>query len=326
MKRDETIDTMRGISTFCVLWAHTGIQGQYVVLISPILLPVFFFLSGYLLKIEHISVGEFLKNRLLKLLLPWIVIAYVQAYCNISDIKRMLKDAGVIKEIGLECTRRIVTGRAVWFVPALLVSLTAAYAIIKISRGIVWKYMLISLVVCMVANYILPSIEIWNVSYALINQLFVVVGYYVKCCVEREEKATKWIYHKAWIFVYVAQVLFFAIVFHWQGFDVRNRGVESMAMYLLLSFGGILALEAISHTWSQIPLFHFMGKHSLLYFAFGPHGYIVGEKLLEILHVGKLNGNLYSLIICLGASVAWIVPAMIIDKVCPILNGKWGWK
>lgn len=210
MKRDESIDTMRGIGAFCVMWAHVGVGGIYGTIISPIMLPVFFFVSGYLLKPE-LKVKKFIKTRLLSLLFPWIIISYVEAYCNVSDIRRMLKNAGVIKEIGIECTKRILMGSAVWFVPALLVSLTIGYGIIKICGR--WQSaMAVSLMICALTYFWLRDTEvlkIWNISCALINQIFIVAGYYIRRCTDREGIAKKIVEHWAWIIVYTVEVVVF---------------------------------------------------------------------------------------------------------------------
>lgn len=323
MKRDEVIDTMRGVAAFIVLWSHTGINGQYLAATSPIMLPTFFFLSGYLLKIEGIGIKAFIKNKLLKLLIPWIVISYVQAYFNISDIKRILKDIQVIREIGIECTLQVVTGSAVWFVPALVVSLVSAYIIIKLTNNNPKRYLAVSLLVSIVSYYCFREIYIWNIGCALINQIFVVVGYYIKN--SQTQNIMRYVQNIAWVFLYVAEIVVFMGVFHWTGFGVKLNIIQNIYMYILLCFSGIFAVFAIIQRYSRIALLNFMGKHSLLYFAFGPHGYVIGRKLLELLHIDILNANIHSFIICIIASVAWIIPALIIDKVCPILNGKWSW-
>lgn len=324
MKRDESIDTMRGIGAFCVMWAHVGVGGIYGTIISPIMLPVFFFVSGYLLKPE-LKVKKFIKTRLLSLLFPWIIISYVEAYCNVSDIRRMLKNADVIKEIGIECTKRILMGSAVWFVPALLVSLTIGYGIIKICGR--WQSaMAVSLTICALTYFLLRDTEvlkIWNISCALINQIFIVAGYYIRRCTDREGIAKKIVEHWAWIIVYTVEVVVFMNFFAWEGFDVRNNGIQNIFLYLLLCFSGLFAVFALTRQWKRIPLLTFMGKHSLLYFAFGPHGYIIGRKLLALLPFSIRGKSLCAFLICVTACVAWVIPALIIDRVCPVLNGKW---
>lgn len=324
MKRDKSIDTMRGIGAFCVMWAHVGAGGIYGAIISPIMLPVFFFVSGILLKAE-MRIKDFIQTRLLNLLLPWIVISYVEAYCNISDMKRMLKDIGVIKEIGIDCTLRILQGKAVWFVPALLVSLIVAYGIIKICRQ--WQgAMAVSFAVSILTYYFLREIEFlrtWNISCALINQVFIVSGFYIRRYASEECVTKRIVEHRMWVIVYAAEIVVFMKFFAWDGFDVRNNGINNIFVYLVLCFSGIFAVFALTRKWSYIPLLTFMGSHSLLYFAFGPHGYMIGRKILGLLPFVTASGSLYALIVCIIACVAWIIPALIIDRICPILNGRW---
>lgn len=324
MKRDESIDTLRGIGAFCAMWAHVRAGGIYGTIISPIMLPVFFFVSGYLLKPE-MTTRNFIKSRIINLLLPWIVISYVQAYFNISDIKKMLKNVSVVKEIGIDCTLGILQGRTIWFVPALLVSLTIAYGIIKICRK--WQGAIaVSFTISILSYYFLREIEalrIWNISCALINQVFIIAGYYIRRYANNECVAKRIVEHKVWVVVYAVEIVVFMKFFAWDGFDIRNNGIQNIFMFFALCFSGLFAVFALTRKWSHIPLLTFMGRHSLLYFAFGPHGYIIGRKILGLLPFVTPRGSLYAFTVCLIACVAWIVPALIIDRICPVLNGKW---
>ena len=324
MKRDESIDTMRGIGAFCVMWAHVGVGGIYGTIISPIMLPIFFFVSGYLLKPE-MKIKDFIKTRILNLLFPWIVISYVEAYCNVSDMKRMIKDVGVIKEIGIDCTLRILQGSAIWFVPALLVCLVIGYGIIKICRQ--WQSaMAVSLIISVLTYFLargVGALKIWNISCAMINQVFIVAGYYIRRYSDSESLIKRIVEHWAWLIVYVIEMIVFISLFAWDGFNVRNNGIQNIFLYFLLCFSGLFAVFALTRKLRYIPLLTFMGSHSLLYFAFGPHGYIIGRKILEWLPFSIIGKSLYAFLICTIACVAWIIPALIIDRICPILNGKW---
>lgn len=100
-KRISALDTVRGVAAFCVMWVHTGLGGDTWI-ISPMMLPAFFFVAGCLLKQD--TVKSFFKNRILKLLLPWILVSYVQAYINVSTVKQMLADRSEFWRIGKECS------------------------------------------------------------------------------------------------------------------------------------------------------------------------------------------------------------------------------
>lgn len=327
-KRDNAIDTVRGAAAFCVMWVHTGLGGDTWV-IDSIILSSFFFVSGYMLKCGGIK--DFIKNRVLKLLIPWVVICYVQAYINISDIKRILSDGNVFWEIGRERTRNILLGRAVWFIPALLVSTVVAYAIIKISRQRIWVMLLLSAAVTAIAYFLMVLNEIfniWNVTVALIHQLFVVAGYIVKDVCQKKQGLRASL---LWVLVYIGGLAVGRTRLSLSGFDIRNNAYGNLfLLYLLLAFAGIAALFSVAQRCRNLLLLTFMGRHSLLYFAFGAHGYVMGRKILEgivkLFSIEELSANFTSLFVCTIASIAWILPAMLVDCVCPILNGKWDWK
>lgn len=325
MKRDKSVDAMRGIGAFLVLWSHAGSETDgYFTIISPIMLPIFFFVSGYLFKPENMGVRDFIKTRLINLIGPWIIVSYVQAYFNVSDIKRILNDLGAIKEIGIDCTLRILSGAAVWFIPALAVSLSIAYGIIRLCKNRKGA-LAVSFAVSILAWAFLRDIKIlniWNISCAMINQVFVIAGYCIKRQLEEQNSRIRIIEHKAWIPVFIIEEIVFMKFFDWQGFAIRINGIQNILVFYILCFSGLFAVYAFTRKWNSIPLLNFMGKHSLLYFAFGPHGYVIGRKILEFLSVNIESVTISTLAITLIAGVAWVIPAQIIDRVCPILNGK----
>lgn len=328
-KRISALDTVRGAAAFCVMWVHTGLGGDTWV-ISPVMLPAFFFVAGCLLKQD--AVKDFLKNRILKLLLPWILVCYVQAYANVSTVKQILADGSEFWQIGKDCSIRVLLGRAVWFVPALIVALVIAYAIIRLCSE---KYVLmlsVSIAVSVFAYFFMrpyPVFQVWNLTAAAINQFFVVMGFIVKC-LYRQRNVTKRI-SLWWIPIYIAELAVCRVLWQMKDFDVRNNEYGQLfGVYFILAFSGIAAAFSVSLRVSKIPLLTFMGKHSLLYFAFGPHGYVVGRLALKIFMwifgLKTVSDNVSSLIVCTVASIVWILPALVIDRVCPVLNGKWVWK
>lgn len=171
--------------------------------------------------------------------------------------------------------------------------------------------------------------NIWNLTAAAINQFFVVMGFVVKC-LYRSAECNKRI-SLLWILIYIVELVICRGVWQMKGFDVRNNEYGQLfGVYFILALSGIAAVFSISLRVSKIPLLTFMGKHSLLYFAFGMHGYAVGRLALKIFmwifRLETVSDNFSSLLVCTMASIAWILPAMLIDRICPVLNGKWVWK
>ena len=329
-KRISALDTVRGVAAFCVMWVHTSLGGD-IWIISPIMLPAFFFVAGCLLKQDNAK--SFFKNRILKLLLPWILVSYVQAYANVSTAKQILADGSEFWRIGKECSINVLLGRAVWFVPALIVALIIAYLIIRLCGEEKPVLMLTVSVAAAVAAYFFMRphsvFNVWNLTAATINQFFVVAGFVAKRLYRQHGEIRKmplW-----WIPVYIAELAVCRMLWQMEYFDVRNNEYGQLfGLYFILALSGIAAVFSVATRVSKIPLLTFMGRHSLLYFAFGPHGYVIGRTVLKtamrILQVETVSDNFNSLFVCTMASIAWILPAMLIDRICPVLNGKWTWK
>lgn len=327
-KRISALDTVRGVAAFCVMWVHTGLGGDTWI-ISPIMLPTFFFVAGCLLKQDNAK--SFFKNRILKLLLPWILVSYVQAYANVSTAKQILADGSEFWRIGKECSINVLRGRAVWFVPALIVALIIAYLIIRLCGEEKLVLMLTVSVIVAVAAYLFMRpysvFNIWNLTAATINQFFVVVGFVAKRLYHSRKDTIKislW-----WIPAFIAELVVCRVLWGMQDFDVRNNQYGQLfGLYFILALSGIAAVFSVAMRVSKIPLLTFMGRHSLLYFAFGAHGDVIGRTVLKwaCKFCGLKQCPFSSLFVCTVASIAWILPAMLIDRICPVLNGKWTWK
>lgn len=108
------------------------------------------------------------------------------------------------------------------------------------------------------------------------------------------------------------------------GYDVRNSGINNIFIYLILAVTGSLLVIVIAHILPEKGMMCFLGQHSLLYYAFGAHGYIVGRKVIQLIEIkfSISNATIRAVIICSIACVAWIIPALIIDRTFPVLNGR----
>lgn len=328
MQRDKKIDAMRGFAALLVMWVHIPIAERRIdVFVSTMMLPVFFWVAGYVLKAEDLSVRNYIKQRWIKLFLSWVVISYAQAYLNISEIKRIFAEPARIVEIAVECTEKVLKGQTVWFVPTLLVALLIVYLIIRICKDNVRKAVVISGILVLLSDVIMKiygSITFWNLSAALTNQGLILLGYYMKHSKIFELK--KW--NKYWIVVH-SVVVCILMMCGYSGFDVRQNLYQSIILLYLICASGIYAVVTLASKLSYSRFLVFMGQHSLLYFAFGPHGYKIGRlvlnKVASIIHLELTNCFWETLFICIVSSIAWVIPALIIDIVCPVLNGKFTW-
>lgn len=328
MNRDRKIDAMRGLAAFFVMWVHIPIAERGIdIAVSTMMLPVFFAVSGYFLAVDC-NWLEFIRKRCIKLLICWVVISYAEAYLSLSNIKKILDSPMTIFEIGVKRTQEIMVGRSVWFVPMLLVVSIISYCILRIAKERVFWAMQISIMISIISHIIMKQyglIKVWNLSAAMTCQGMLIAGYFIK-------KYEKRIFNKWSPLWFVVHMLLIGIAIKFlgfTGFDTRDNVYQSLMVYLLVACSGIYSAWSISNWLSKSALLVFMGQHSLLYFAFGAHGYKIGRVMLQciakVLGYELTSNWIETLFICIVASIIWIIPALIVDIVCPVLNGKWLW-
>ena len=133
MSRKLWVDQMRGFCMIAILWFHTEVYyagdevtpyGLYV----QDALAGFFFLSGYLFWRD----GQFSLSRQLKSIVRWLVVPYFFFTALIAIPKALAHDAftGV-----LPLAVNILSGRASWFVAALIVAEVLFALAVHLTRG-----------------------------------------------------------------------------------------------------------------------------------------------------------------------------------------------
>lgn len=170
------LDRARGIATLLVMLAHTGENFWGGDIVSILMLPTFFIISGYLL--DTLNFFSHTKN----LLIAWVIISYTEAYLNVSTIKLMINNPKEIISIFQNTSIRILSGQAIWFVPCLILSSLIAVIIILISKRNTIGMLLISFAITIVSFYLLcdGNKKFWSIDTALVNQFLIIVGFIIK--------------------------------------------------------------------------------------------------------------------------------------------------
>lgn len=258
IKRDNSIDTLRGFGVFLVMLGHAG---GHLSIFSPIELPVFFFVSGLLLKIEKMELKYFLREKIGKLLLSWVIISYVQAYLNVSTIKMMVQNPTEIIYIGLVRSKEILIGHSLWFIPALLITYLWVYLIDHLTGHQVKLILLFSIMLSIGAWLFMRQLEvfrIWNICSAFINQVFVSAGYCIRISGKRKE-IKDILSSKLWILTYLGVALLCSPFYPYSKLDTRCNQYNNFFLYLLLASLGICGSYAAAAAIKKIPLITFMG-------------------------------------------------------------------
>lgn len=174
-KRLDWIDYGKGICMLFVILSHTWSyyvqqRSDLINILQPTRMFVFFFISGYLVKVETFNIEKFLRSISQKLLFPYFIfttliwIPKALAHGDVVSLESMIYNIG--------------GGYASWFVAALAVSKLVLALILYFTKSlktIVSICVVLFIVGCCMAQYIDADIP-WFADYGLISLIYLAMG------------------------------------------------------------------------------------------------------------------------------------------------------
>lgn len=283
IRRDDSIDMMRGIAILCVLFAHSeSIPYSMMQWLIPFYVPAFFFISGYLKKDMNYSI-EHIRNRLKKLTALYFIYNFILVFSYALINRKGMCDIlcsiiGVVYSRfclfpNISTTNNIYfltsCNSPLWFLTALVVA-EMIYTLVcwGITKGKQWYLIFTGLIIIgYIATYIgilLP----WSLDTAMIGTVFMMAGYYYKI---KEKTMKKWIILS--VIVYIIVVKFNPDA----NMSVRYYGPWNMSIILFVAGGitGSMLVKAVCDICEEYfalgpikNLLTIVGRNSLPIFAF----------------------------------------------------------
>ena len=273
MSRKLWVDQMRGFCMIAILWFHTEVYyagdevtpyGLYV----QDALAGFFFLSGYLFWRD----GQFSLSRQLKSIVRWLVVPYFFFTALIAIPKALAHDAftGV-----LPLAVNILSGRASWFVAALIVAEVLFALAVHLTRGRLLPMGFVA-VVCLVTSYFVCNryaptplyfpADIWSVNEALLAFFLLYAGYVYRHF-EKEIDGVP----QRWLVVVSVLTVVVLKLFILHGSEQMEIGLITVSNYPLFVADMLAAVFFMATIFKQMPRIGFLawtGSHTLVYYFF----------------------------------------------------------
>ena len=262
--RIEWIDMAKGYGIILVLIGHLNIP-----IITPLLytfhIPLFFFLSGYVLKTDY-SFKSYLSKKIQKIIIPYFFLMIPMIFAN------LLFEYGSpfsFNNLQTETCQFLIQERhtAIWFLSCLFVLNILIYPILKIpdiiiQYGLVFFISILGLLLWRTGINSLP----WNCDAAFVVLPFMYSGYIIK---------TKGIINKINIFNRPFAFFFFFITclcgfinYKYTGWrvDLFYSLYEIEPLSYINSFVGIMTMIIVSKITKNYAI-KYIGHNSILYFA-----------------------------------------------------------
>lgn len=307
------LDIFKGFGIFFVVFGHVTHIGELRDYIWNFHMPLFFFVSGLLYN-SNLRFKDFLLKRIKSIYIPYILFFCV-TFCYWLLIERRVRggEYSILHQLiglpyGTYEGNHLYFNGALWFLPCLFATEMLFYPIgrIKNKIGIISFLLLFYIVGTMLKMNNIDYLPL-GLHTAFFATIFYGLGYLSKQ-IPKYISDTKSGYQ--WLLIIVC----FCIQLLCNK-DYSSKINEFPFPYFLIATIGILLYLTLSIRIKKNKLIEFIGKNSLVIFAFQEPVYraviFAFSKILN-LEVESLRGNIFYSIIIACVSILIIVPAILI--------------
>lgn len=307
MQRIEWIDFLRGIAMILILIFHTEMYYKeydatpyYVYTTNAIIL--FYFISGYLFYQNNIFQW---KKRIISiirsLLIPYFIFTTLIAVPKLL-IRQMEID-------WIQIIYNILTGRASWFIAALIVGEILFTALLVKTHG-KKLWLSIAVAVCFIIYYIIPFNQhnYWQWQDALLTVTFLYSGYFFHQYQERFNTINKLLYSSILLLI----LIIIKVYEYHLDLPMRNIAIENVSLFLADSIVWLLLIISLIKHIPHNKMIEWTGQHCIVYYFL-----CGGCPLIVSMVFNKIgftyNGHLYRyllatlLVYMMATVVTWII-------------------
>ena len=314
-ERKTWIDALRAIAIIFVVYGHCAKSfTEFFIFTSPVKLPLFFAISGYVFSMRNGNQRFFWKNWFRKLIIPWFLLALI------PELPRLIINppSFVVYFINL------ISGKILWFMPCFVIAGALHFYIRKVSKketGVI-----ILSVISFFIGLIADKLELLNfamINRALVVQLFFLVGYVFKMHEEWFVKRT-WTLLVSGAVIYLSMGVFSCFAYPSLTMDVHmNRYYNYPLCLTMIVLGNFLLFSLFSKGRVSIKMLSFIGQNTLVIFIW--HFYtiwVLGYVLSHVFGV-YISASCWGAIInTVWACAACGLCAFLINKYFPWMVGK----
>lgn len=334
MKRIAWLDVLRGMCILFVIAVHTKLPVAIHAFMHSFIIPVFFFISGYLYNSrKYPDFMTLVKKKARTLLVPYVLLFMVTYLFWLLIGRRFGDDAADETDLlrpligmfyGNGHDGWLAFATPLWFLPCLFVVECLFYFIAKLET----KKLLLALVVFVVIGYfdsLMPVRLPWSFDIALTVIVFYGIGYLMRrhAVVERLLDSPQY-----QLFLLMIAAFFVNLVLvHFNGaIDFNLRQYHHYVLMYGAAFCGILAWILVAHFLRFSQLLVVIGRHTLVLLAFHGIAFSVISAILVFIFNMELSATrgslLWSMVYTIGATVILAPVAWVIDRYLPFMIGK----
>ena len=314
-QRKTWIDGLRGLAMLFVIYGHLclGIR-PYSLFSSPIKLPLFFAVTGYVFSFKGGNAKAFFRSLAQHLILPWLIF---------SAVYTAVKIAG--GTAASEALLDFISGNVAWYIPCLIAAEIVFFLVRKATKPLWLQYAL--MLALAAAGYLIsrPGTELCTfVGRALIVQFYIMIGYVFRNLEERITKPKLW---PAVFFILYACIGAYVLIQHSSSIvDVQSNSYYDPLLFAAMVVCGCSFLFYYARCIKMPRWLAFIGRNTLIFYLFHARILDMLRPLINMIpHAVRSNiitGLPISLVICAVLCGICAVCSTLIDRYIPFLAGK----
>lgn len=308
--RLDFIDIMKGLGIFLVVWGHCSHVGWFRNDVLYYLMPMFFFVSGFLYK-NGLDFKEKVKRLTKSILIPYFIF-FTLTFFYWLVIERNIRGAEYpiwFEALGLiyanYTSGSLNFNGALWFLPCLFILQILFFPIAKYCKSHIDKFAV--LIPIYLIGWMLMSNGYeympWNIERACVEILMFGIGYMCK--------NLPTLLMRTKLFYRILLILSCVILRLLQSNGFIGEAPLYSILYYVQMFATILIFMNIGLYLSNNKLLKWLGKNSLIIFGFQEQGYrvllFVSSKTTG-LEIEAIRGNLLYTFIISCITVMCLVP------------------
>lgn len=316
MKERKTwIDGLRGLAMLFVIYGHlcVGIP-HYSTFSSPIKLPLFFAVTGYVFSFKNGDVRAFFSGLWKHLIRPWLIF---------SVLYTIVKIAG--GTAASEALYEFISGNVAWYIPCLIAAEIIFFLIRKAIKPVHMQYLV--MLALSAAGYLISRTRNDFCTFAgrmMIVQFYILIGYAIRNLDSKVSKPKLW--PAVFGVVFIAAGVYLLLFSDFVRMDVQSNSYSHPLLNALMALCGCSFLFYYARFVKTPRWLVFIGRNTLIFYLF--HARFLDmlrpliNKIPYALRSSTLTGLPISLAILALLCGICALCSLLIDRYIPVLAGK----
>lgn len=314
------VDCLRSMAIVFVIYGHCG-PGRtlFYSITSPIKMPMFFVLSGFLFNTMGKNNVNYYKKIFRSLIIPWIVLSAIGFLPSVCGFLYRQDYSGIGYRI-----IDIIIGKEHWFMPCFIIGSMLHFFIRKCLKN--ESLMFLLGLCCFFCGIYLNNYEwssLFMINRAIHVQLFFTVGYLIK---QNINLVITNVRQSILLGIVLYSMLVVLANYYYPNavMDVHRMYYYDYILCILLVLVGTITLVTISSRFKSFPKwFLFLGRNSLVIYMLQGFGFVLISIIVSIFHlqIDSFNQPLWALVKCVIVLSVCSIISVVINRFIPFATG-----